>query len=106
MNSHLKCLTTLVGRGERTVQQLAVGTDEGVSPQILGVARLFADEHDLSFLRAFAKDGLRTRRPQLAALAFLRGLADARQRPALRNVFSRGLWWTPGQNADPGERHD
>ena len=54
---------------ERVVEHAARGADEGVALDVLVVARLLADEHEMRAARPLAEDGLRRLPPEIAALA-------------------------------------
>ena len=56
---------------ERPIEQRAGRTDERMAAQILGVARLLADEHQRRRRRAFAEDGLRGALVEVACGAVL-----------------------------------
>ena len=45
--------------GERAVEELSGGSDEGMTLAVFGVAGLFADDDDVGIGRAFAEGGLR-----------------------------------------------
>src|SRR5438093_2038706 len=72
---------------ERAIEQLAGRSDERMSREVFGIARLLADEHELSFAPAFAEDGLRASLVQIASLTVSRRLADGGQRRSIRNPF-------------------
>src|SRR5205807_9324739 len=88
------------GGGERLVKDAPCRPDEGTAREILPVARLLADEHQLRTRRAFAEDGLRRVPPELAGAAVggvvgesrevRRGHAAARRRRRL--PLAATLW--------------
>ena len=63
----------------------AKGTDERASCEILGVTRLFADEHQLGGARAFAEHRLRAALPELARLAVRGSVPHAGDRGMVRD---------------------
>src|SRR5581483_212219 len=71
------------GLVECAVEHLAGGADERLAGQVLLVAGLLADEHDLRARRARAEHGLRCLREERAALALLDGFAQLRKRAFL-----------------------
>src|SRR5262249_4407545 len=75
--------------GERPIKYLASGADEGLAPQVLLIARLFADEHDLRIRRPLAEHRLRRALADVAAAAMLDRLAKRRQRDRLRQISGR-----------------
>jgi len=70
------------GLFERVVEQSARGADERPARQVLLVAGLLADEHDLGFGRPFAEDRLRPGLPEIARLTPRRDLSQLLQRGA------------------------
>ena len=54
---------------QRTIKHLACGPDKGEAGEVLLVARLFADQHDLCMWRALAEHGLGGVSPQVAGAA-------------------------------------
>src|SRR6185436_2041808 len=54
---------------ERGVEQPPGRTDERVAGEILGVARLLADQHHLGLARSFPEHGLRAALVEIAGLA-------------------------------------
>lgn len=69
---------------EDLVQQTAGGADEGMAGAILGVSRLFADEHDAGRGRSFSEDRLSRVFPEITCFAgFGRGLKIGK---------SQGVW--------------
>src|SRR5262249_10879800 len=65
------------GLGQCSLQQLAGGTDEGPSREVLVVSWLLADEHHPGVLLPLAEDGLRRALPEVACAA-LAGRAPER----------------------------
>jgi hypothetical protein len=63
---------------EGAAEQLARGTDERMTGNILGITGLLADEHDFRFLRALAKHRLSAAEVQVAGLAPGRNVAHLR----------------------------
>ena len=64
---------------QRDVQHVAGRPDERVTLDVLAVAGLLADEHELGMLRPLAEDGLRRRAPEVAAAAAVGRLAHTRE---------------------------
>src|SRR5439155_27304227 len=62
-------------RPHAAVEQFAGRSDKGVTGQILGIARLLADKHDLGPFRPLAEHGLRRIAEQRASGAFGRRVA-------------------------------
>ena len=75
---------------ECPVEQLSRGPDERTPFEVLAVAGLLADEHDLGVLRAFAEDGLRAGLPERTGLALGSRLAEPLQTRPLWNERSGG----------------
>jgi hypothetical protein len=63
---------------EELAQEAPRGADERPTLEVLRVARLLADEHQLA-RRTFAEDGLRPELPQLTAAALRRLPASLRE---------------------------
>ena len=66
--------------------------DKRVPGDVLGIARLLADEHERRLRRGLAENGLRGVRVPIARLAVLRGGTHARERgPGGNQISGRAL---------------
>lgn len=87
--------------GECPVQQVPGGADEGVTVEVLVIARLLADHDGVGRRRALAEHGLGRGAIEVAAVAPGGCLADPGQVLGVRNVFRRTGIAGSGGHRDP-----
>jgi hypothetical protein len=107
----LKCFTMLVTQTRdrsipvstrATVEQFTGRANKRMAGEIFGIARLFADQHDLRPSGTFAEYGLRRVEVEWACRAFSGGRAQIVDGPLLRSYRLRGIAdFSPGVHKWP-----
>ena len=92
---------------ERPVEQLAGGADERPAGEILLVAGLLADEHQLGLGPSLAEDGLRAAAPEVARSATLRRVRELAEGRIRRDQGGGGVSVAPEERllAHAGDYH-